>query len=48
MAKSSSLIEVRDMGEHDYGNRICAGLTAKGSQETEGPGAPDIHLVLYR
>ncbi len=33
-----TLIEVRDTGEHLYGNRICASLTAEGWHETEGPG----------
>jgi hypothetical protein len=40
MSKGGSLvIEVRDTGEHLYGNRICASLTAKGWHEAEGPGA---------
>ncbi len=38
MAKGSELIEVRDTGEHDYGNRFCASMTAKGWTEQEGPG----------
>ncbi len=38
MANGSELIEVRDTGEHDYGNRFCASLTAKGWVEKEGPG----------
>lgn len=38
MAKGSELVEVRDTGEHDYGNQFCAGLTAKGWTEHEGPG----------
>lgn len=33
-----TLLEVRDTGEHFYGNRICASLTAEGWHETEGPG----------
>lgn len=33
------LIEVRDTGEHLLGNRMCAGLTAKGWHEEAGPGA---------
>lgn len=33
-----TLIEVRDTGEHFYGNRICASLTAEGWHESEGPG----------
>ncbi len=40
MSKGGSLvIEVRDTGEHLYGNKICASLTAKGWHEAEGPGA---------
>jgi hypothetical protein len=38
MAKGGELIEIRDTGEHDYGNRFCASLTAKGWVEKEGPG----------
>jgi hypothetical protein len=38
MAKGSELIEVRDTGEHLYGNRLCAGLTGEGWTEQEGPG----------
>jgi hypothetical protein len=34
----SDLVEVRDTGEHFYGNKICARLTAQGWVETEGPG----------
>jgi flagellar biosynthesis GTPase FlhF len=33
-----TLIEVRDTGEHSYGNRICASITAEGWRETQGPG----------
>jgi hypothetical protein len=33
-----TLIEVRDSGEHFYGNRICALLTSEGWHEAEGPG----------
>jgi hypothetical protein len=39
MSKGGPLIEVRDTGEHLLGNRMCAGLTAKGWHEEEGPGA---------
>jgi hypothetical protein len=39
MAKDSELIEIRDTGGHEYGIRFCAGLTAKGWIEKEGPGA---------
>ena len=38
MAKGGELVEVRDTGEHIYGNSVCAGLTAEGFTETEGPG----------
>jgi hypothetical protein len=38
MAKGGELIEVRDTGEHHYGNRFCAGLTAESWTEKEGPG----------
>jgi hypothetical protein len=38
MDKGSQLIEVRDTGGHEYGNSFCAGLTAKGWHEQEGPG----------
>lgn len=38
MAQGGELIEIRDTGEHDYGNRFCASLTAKGWVEKEGPG----------
>jgi hypothetical protein len=38
MAKGSQLIEIRDTGEHAYGNEFCAGLTAKGWHEQEGSG----------
>ncbi len=33
-----TLIEVRDTGEHSYGNRICALLTSEGWRKTDGPG----------
>jgi flagellar biosynthesis GTPase FlhF len=40
MSKGGSLLmEVRDTGEHFYGNKICASLTAKGWHAAEGPGA---------
>jgi hypothetical protein len=39
MAKGSLDLEVRDVGEHFYGNKLCAQLTAQGWQEQEGPGA---------
>jgi hypothetical protein len=38
MARESTLIEIRDTGGHAYGNEFCAGLTAKGWVEREGPG----------
>ncbi len=38
MTQGGELIEIRDTGEHDYGNRFCASLTAKGWVEKEGPG----------
>ncbi len=34
-----TLIEVRDTGEHFYGNKICALLTAENWHNAEGPGA---------
>ncbi|HWX97102.1 MAG TPA: hypothetical protein VNZ01_09650 [Solirubrobacteraceae bacterium] len=34
-----TLIEVRDTGEHFYGNRVCASLTSEGWHDAEGPGA---------
>jgi hypothetical protein len=33
-----TLIEVRDIGEHFYGNRICALLTSENWHNAEGPG----------
>lgn len=39
MAKGGLDLEVRDTGEHFYGNKLCARLTAQGWQEQEGPGA---------
>jgi|NGEPerStandDraft_6_1074524.scaffolds.fasta_scaffold26131_2 hypothetical protein len=40
MAKGGTLlIEVRYTGAHFSGNKICAGFTAKGWHEAEGPGA---------
>jgi flagellar biosynthesis GTPase FlhF len=38
MAKEDLTLEVRDTGEHFYGNKICARLTAQGWHEQEGPG----------
>jgi hypothetical protein len=38
-----TLIEVRDTGEHFYGNQICASLTSEGWRNAEGPGAQVEH-----
>ncbi len=36
--KEHLLIEVRDTGGHELGNKICAFLNGKGYIETSGPG----------
>jgi len=39
MQKGGALMEVRQSGGRAYGDRMCAGLTAKGWRQREGPGS---------